>query len=233
MFSHIWETVLGWALWIPQGCALGVTCPERGSQWVYISCGGFPTIMSLVMALTSSRCVGWGCSHHIALGWPHLCGTTLTGAALPPAEAWSWSSWRRAPLSASPAGAERTRRGDQQLRSGRAWDPGVPTRRGAHRGKLCPPTAHPPWSEGAGSGHRSPPFPPCRRVAWWERAELVLLAPSHQGTHPAPLTPAAGPGTGSWWHQGRRRPTAAAEPACRGEPSRGGLLQPPQPRCHL
>lgn len=133
-------------------------------------------------------------------------------------------------LSASPAGAERTRRGGWQLRSRRAWDAGLRAWGGAHRGKLCPPTAHPPWSEGAGSGHRSPPSPPHRRAARWERAELVLPAPSHQGTYPAPLTPAAGPGTGSWWHRGRRRPTAAAEPACRGEPSQGGLLPPPSPR---
>lgn len=69
-----------------------------------------------------------------------------------------------------------------------------------------PPVAHPPF--------------PHRRIQPG-RAELVPPAPSPWGTRPAPLTPRAAPGTGSCWQRGRRRATAAAEPACRGEPSRG------------
>lgn len=76
-----------------------------------------------------------------------------------------------------------------------------------------PPVAHPP------------PFPP-RRIQRG-RAELVPPAPSRWETRPAPPTPSAGPGTGSWWQRGQRRATAGAEPACRGEPSRGTLSPSP------
>lgn len=52
----------------------------------------------------------------------------------------------------------------------------MPTWRGAHRGKLCPPTAHPPWSEGAGSGHRSLPFP---RAGVWLGGNVPSLSSWH------------------------------------------------------
>lgn len=92
----------------------------------------------------------------------------------------------------------------------------MPARRGAHRGKPCPPAAA---GRLRGPPIAHPPFPP-RRIQRG-RAELVPPAPSRWGTRPAPLTPSAGPGTGSWWQRGQRRATAGAEPACRGEPSRG------------
>lgn len=130
------------------------------------------------------------------------------------------------------AGAEQTRPGRRELRGPGAGDSGMPARRGAHRGKPCPPSVSPPGervrdpkgsSRQGTRGHRSPPFPPRRiqRV----RAELVPPAPSPWGPRRAPLTRSAGPGTGSWWRRGQRRATAAAEPACRGERSRGQRRQ--------
>ena len=84
----------------------------------------------------------------------------------------------------------------------------------------CPPGEEPvgvsrahPWHIHPGGKVQDPaiarlPFPPCRRAARrrvrWGCAELVPPALSHRGTYPALLIPAAGPGTGFWWHRGRR-----------------------------
>lgn len=60
------------------------------------------------------------------------------------------------------AGAEQTRPGRRELRGPGAGDSGMPARRGAHRGKPCPPSVSPPGErvrDPKGSSRRGTPGP--------------------------------------------------------------------------